>query len=126
MSEVKENRKTNLIAFRVTAEEYAQIERIALANGEEPNNWCRNLIVTETREGFGLTKTERLLYEEIARVRYLVGCGFRMLMSSQEATAAMWKKITDDADYKADIIADDLMSRRKKAAERGQQAAPSS
>ena len=31
MSEVKETKKTKLLAFRVTDEEYAQIERIALA-----------------------------------------------------------------------------------------------
>jgi hypothetical protein len=40
MSEVRETKKTKLIAFRVTDDEYAQIERIALAVGEDPNNWC--------------------------------------------------------------------------------------
>jgi len=69
MSEVKETKKTKLIAFRVTDDEYAQIERIALAVGEDPNNWCRVLTVSAAREGSGLTKTERLIYEEIARMR---------------------------------------------------------
>lgn len=55
MSEVRETKKTKLIAFRVTDEEYAHIERIALALGEDPNNWCRNITVTEAREGSGLT-----------------------------------------------------------------------
>ena len=67
MSEVRETRKNKLIAFRVTDQEYARIERIALALDEDPNNWCRNIINTLGREGFGLTKTERLLYEEIAQ-----------------------------------------------------------
>ncbi len=56
MNEIKENKKTKSIAFRVTNEEYAQIERVALALGEDPNNWCRKLTVTAAREGSGLTK----------------------------------------------------------------------
>ncbi len=113
MSEVRETKKTKNIAFRVTDEEYAQIERIALAMGEDANNWCRNITVAEAREGSGLTKTERLLYEEIARMRYMVGHGFRLLLNSKEATATAWKKITADADQSSGIIADDLLSRRR-------------
>lgn len=113
MAENKEPKKTRSIAFRVTDEEYAQIERIALAMGEDPNVWCRNLIVSEAREGAGLTKTERLLYEEIARARYLVGHGFRLLFDSKETSADAWKKITTDIDQHSQIIADNLLSRRK-------------
>jgi hypothetical protein len=113
MSESRKTGKNKLIAFRVTDDEYAQIERSALARGDDPNNWCRSITTMEAREGYGLTKTERLLYEEIARVRYLVGCGFRILLSSKEVTATMWNKITADADYKTEIIANDLLSRRK-------------
>ncbi len=113
MSEVKETKKAKLIAFRVTDDEYAQIERIALAVGEDPNNWCRNITLAEADGGYGLTKTERLLYEKIARVRYLVGHGFRLLLGSKEVTASVWKKLTADADQSSDIIADDLLSRRK-------------
>lgn len=59
MSEARETKKIKNIAFRVTDEEYVQIERVALSMGEAPNNWCRNITVTEAREGSGLTKTER-------------------------------------------------------------------
>ena len=113
MSENRETKKTRTIAFRVTDEEYAEIERVALAVGEDPNNWSRNMTVTAAREGSGLTKTERLLYEEIARVRYLTGHGFRLLLGTTEATAARWKKLTADVDHSAGIIADHLLSRRR-------------
>lgn len=113
MSENRETKKTRNIAFRVTDEEYAQIEKIALARGEDPNNWCRNITVTEAREGSGLTKTERLLYEEIARVRYLAGHGFRLMLGSREGTAEAWKKITTDVDQRSQMIADNLLSRRQ-------------
>lgn len=115
MNEIKEKKKTKNIAFRVTDEEYAQIERVALALGQDPNNWCRELTVSAAREGSGLTKSERLIYEEIARVRYLVGHGFRMLIGGQDATSEEWKKITADADYHREVIADDLLSRRRKS-----------
>src|SRR5437899_3224439 len=113
MDESKETKKSRNITFRLSTHQYEQVERAALAAGDEPNSWCRKVALIQVTEGFGLTKNDRLLYEEIARVRYLVGCGFRILLSSKEATAAMWKKITADADHKADIIADDLLSRRK-------------
>ncbi|HAF25665.1 MAG TPA: hypothetical protein DCK93_22625 [Blastocatellia bacterium] len=113
MSENRETKKTRNIAFRVTNEEYAEIERVAIAVGEDPNNWCRNITVAEAREGSGLTKTERLLYEEIARMRDMVGHGFRLLLNSKEVTATAWKKITADADQSSGIIADDLLSRRQ-------------
>ncbi len=113
MEESKETKKSKNITFRLTNGQYEQIERAALAVGADPNSWCRKVALIQLTEGFGLTKSDRLIYEEIARVRYLVGCGFRILLSSKEATATMWKKITADADNKADIIADDLLSRRK-------------
>jgi hypothetical protein len=113
MSENRETKKIKNIAFRVTNEEYAEIERVALAVGEDPNNWSRNMTVTAAREGSGLTKTERLIYEEIARVRYLVGNGFRLLLGSDEATAATWRKVTAQADQRSEMIADDLLSRRR-------------
>ncbi len=113
MSSVAATKKNRLIAFRVTDDEYAHIEKSALAHDEDPNTWCRKLVVTETRDGYGLTKTEQLLYEEIARVRYLTGHGFRMTFSSKEATAAAWKKYTADIDQHSEIITADLLSRRK-------------
>jgi len=52
-----------------------------------------------------------LIYEEIARVRLLVGHGFKLLVGSDEAKAATWKK-TAQADQRAEKIADELLARR--------------
>ena len=112
MSESNGTKKNKTIAFRVTDEEYAHIERIALARGEDPNNWVRNVVLSQTNTGRGMTKAQRLIYEELARVRYLAGNGFRLLFGSEPVTAADWKKITADADQSADIIAANLRSRR--------------
>ena len=73
MSSVGGTKKNRLIAFRVTDDEYTHIEKSALAHDEDVNTWCRGLVVTETRDGYGLTKTEQLLYKEIAGVRNQIG-----------------------------------------------------
>ena len=115
MDESKETKKSKNITFRLTIDQYDQVENAALAAGEDPNSWCRKAALVQLTEGFGLTKNDRLIYEEIARVRYLVGHGFRMLIGGQDATAEMWKKMTADADYHREVIADDLLSRRQKS-----------
>lgn len=113
MDESKETKKSRNITFRLTNKQYEQVENAALAAGEDPNSWCRKVALIHLTEGFGLTKNDRLLYEEIARVRYLVGCGFRILLASQETTAANWRTITAQADQRAGQIADGLLSRRR-------------
>ena len=110
---MSETKRTKNIAFRLTDDEYDQVERYALAAGEDANTWCRRVALMQTTEGFGLTKNDRLLYEEIARARYLVGHGFRLLFASKETAADAWKKVTSDIDQHSEIIADDLLSRRK-------------
>ncbi len=114
MSESKDAKKIKTIAFRLTDEEYARAESAAIAAGDEtPSSWCRTLVLQQANSGYRLTKNQRLIYEEIARVRYLVSHGFRMLFGSEPITAAKWKKITADADQSSEIIAADLLSRRK-------------
>src|SRR5438067_2261290 len=105
-------RKTRTIAFRVTDEEYKRIEDAAAATGEDPNEWCRNLSLALSGRGDGLSRNERLLYEELARLRYLVGHGFRML-AGEELSVEAWEKTTNAADQKGAQIADTLLARRK-------------
>ena len=114
MSESKEAKKIKTIAFRLTVEEYALAESAAIAAGDEsPSSWCRTLVLQQAIPEYRMTKNQRLLYEEIARARYLVGNGFRMLFGSEPITAATWKKITADADQSSGIITKELLSRRQ-------------
>ena len=114
MSESNGTKKNKTIAFRLTEEEYALAESAATAAGDEsPSSWCRTLVLQQAIPGYRMTKNQRLLYEEIARARYLVGNGFRMLFGSEPITAATWKKITADADQSSGIITKELLSRRR-------------
>src|SRR6184192_3030791 len=112
MKETKEIKKSRNITFRLTDDEYSQIEKAAAASGDDPNTWCRRLALTQLSEGTTFTKNERLIYQEIALLRFLIGHGFKLLFSRNEATAATWKKLTVQADTRANEIMDEVLSRR--------------
>ena len=109
---MSETKRTKNIAFRLTDEEYFQVERAATATGDDPNTWCRKLALTQSSEGHTFTKNERLIYQEIALLRFLVGHGFKLLFGRNEVTAETWKKLTAQADQKSDRIVAELLSRR--------------
>jgi hypothetical protein len=113
MKETKETKKTRNITFRLTEEEYAQVEKAGLSSGDDPNNWCRKAAIGQSNEGHTFTKNERLLYQEIALLRFLVGHGFKLLLGGNEATAQTWKKLTAQADQRSERIVDELLSRRR-------------
>jgi uncharacterized protein (DUF1778 family) len=111
--EMSEAKRTRSVSFRLTDEEYREIEKAAIAASDELNNWCRQLAVTAAREGPLFGKTGRLIYTELAVLRFLIGNGLRILFSRNEGEAAAWTKYTAQADQKADEIAAELLSRRK-------------
>jgi hypothetical protein len=111
MSDAK---RIRTVTFRLTDEEYGEIEKAALASGDEPNNWCRQLALSSAREGPLFGTTGRLIYTELAVLRFLIGNGLRILFSRNDGEAAAWTKYTTQADQKADEIVAELLSRRKK------------
>lgn len=112
MKESKDIKRTRNVSFRLTDEEFAKIETAAAATGDDPNNWCRKAALNELSEGNTFTKNERLLYQEIALLRFLIGHGFKQLFSQSESTAANWKKLTAQADEHSAEIMQELLSRR--------------
>jgi len=110
---MSETKRTKNIAFRLTDEEYNQIEKAATASGDDPNTWCRKLALAESGEGNAFTQNERLIYREIALLRFLLGHGLKLLFSRNEATAATWKKLTAQADQRSEEIVNELLSRKR-------------
>jgi uncharacterized protein (DUF1778 family) len=111
--EMSETKRTKNIAFRVTDEDYARIEKAATATGDDPNNWCRKAAVGQLSESHTFTTNERLIYQEIALLRFLLGHGFKLLFSRNETTAATWKKLTAQADQRSEEIVTEVLSRRQ-------------
>ena len=112
-AKMSETKRTRNISFRLTDEDYKQIENIAEASGEDPNTWCRKTALEHSQEGHTFTKNERLIYQEIALLRFLIGHGFKLLFSKSETTAATWKTLTAQADQQSEKIVEELLSRRK-------------
>ena len=110
---MSETKRTKNIAFRLTDDEYAQIEKAATATGDDPNTWCRKLALTQSSEGHSFTENERLIYREIALLRFLLGHGFKLAFGRNEDTAATWKKLTAQADQRSEEIVNELLSRQR-------------
>src|SRR5262245_42268267 len=110
---MSETKRTKNIAFRLTDGEYKQIENAAEASGEDANTWCRKTALAHSHDGQAFTKNERLIYQEIALLRFLIGHGFKLLFSRDQITEAAWKKLTAQADQKSERIVDELLSRRR-------------
>lgn len=107
-----ETKRTRNIAFRLTDEEYGQVEKAAMASGDDPNTWCRKLALAQSNETHSFTKNEHLIYKEIALLRFLVGHGFKLAFGRNETAAASWKKLTLQADQRSDEIVNEVLSRR--------------
>jgi len=110
---MSETKRTRNIAFRLTDEEYGRIEKAAEASGDDPNTWCRKLALAQSSEGHTFTKNERLIYQEIALLRFLIGHGFKLLFSRNETSAATWKQLTIQADQRSEEIVNEVLSRRR-------------
>lgn len=106
-------KKSQYISFRVTDEELKAIEGVAAATGEKTRDWCRQVVLEKAGRERAMTKGERLLYEELSRVRYLVGHGFRLLLEGEGETAHAWEDARAMADHKAKEIADQLLARSR-------------
>ncbi len=109
----KKTVRTRNVAFRVTSEEYEQVEKLATEAELDPNTWCHKVLVAALQEGSSLARNERILYGEIARLRFLVGHGFKLMLGGDQPTAPAWNKILAQVEERGDEIAAGLLARRK-------------
>ena len=110
ISEYKKENRTHTIGFRMTEDEYKRAEEWAAAEGTSVNDWCRKAVEERLREARGMSPETRLLYEEVARVRYIAGHCFRLLASG-ELDEEAWEQVRAIADARGAEIADDLLRR---------------
>src|SRR5262245_24567521 len=108
-----ETEKERFISFRVTEDEYKEIENIALISGNKPNEWCRKLVLWEAANGTPLVGSDRLIYEEIARVRFLLGSGFDLLAAGK-LNQGEWLQLLGRADKNPAALADTLLKLRER------------
>lgn len=73
MAKKKENQRRAVVAFRLTLDEYRAGVRKAEAAGMEFNEWAREVVVGEIGNASPLTPNERIAFEELVRLRFLLG-----------------------------------------------------
>ena len=99
------------ISFRANAEEYKRIEETARKRGDRPNEWSRKHVVSESGKDIAMTWTERLIYEEIGRMSYLIGHGFGLLATGQ-LTNEKWKQVVRESKDQAAATAQKSLDQR--------------
>ena|SRR5688572_3441663 len=98
-------RYPHTIGFRVTDETWFAIQQAISETDLTPHDWCRMVVLDSLNRGFGLTKKERIFFQQSAAVRYLVANGFQLL-ADDRLTTEEWKKLRLLSKEKIDIIAD--------------------
>jgi len=88
---MKRSKMTRVISFRVTEEDWLEIERAANESGETPNEWCRMTTLETLRMLVGLTPNQRVLFAQMARVGFLVENGFELL-ADDTLESEEWKQ----------------------------------
>jgi len=115
---VKPPLRTKSIGFKVSEEEYAQLETAAQASGRTLGEWCREVVLASGQEtkptGLGGAEAQALMAELVALRAILLNVLFK-LANGEKPTAEEMQRLIDRAD------ADKL----KKARERLAQAAES-
>jgi hypothetical protein len=110
---MKRAEETRVVSFRVPESQWQRFAGMADAAGaENVNEWCRNVALERLAADDSMTRNERLIYEELARVRYLVGYGFGLLADNQ-LTPQEWETKRQNADQSGAEIAQVLRDRQR-------------
>ena len=100
---------TRVISFRITEEDWLEIERAAADCGDKPHDWCRTIALETARMPFGLTPNRRVLFAQIARSGFLVENGFQLL-ASDTLESEHWKRYRAYAKANLDVITNQALT----------------
>jgi hypothetical protein len=84
--------KERTISFRITEEEWSDIEKRAATSRESPHQWARSALLEKLIRNDELTRADRFLFHHLVRAQYLITQGFQML-ADQSLTSEDWKKL---------------------------------
>ena len=80
------------ISYRLSDEDYLRIEQEVKETTSTPNDWCREAALERLNRGLGLSKSQRILFDQVVRAQYLIGLGLQLLADSK-LTSDEWKKV---------------------------------
>ncbi len=106
-------KKLKTISYRISQELWMKIEREAAKTGETPHQWGRSAALEKLNDEHGLSRNERILFEQFARSQYLVTQGFQLL-ADDNLTNEEWKKFRAIANERTSEIADTALAMHAK------------
>ena len=68
------------------------MEQEVKETGFTMNDWCREAALERLNAGFGLSKSQRILFDQLVRSQYLIGLGLQLL-ADNKLTSDEWKKV---------------------------------
>lgn len=101
--------KERTISYRITEEEWNEIEKRAATERESPHQWARAALFEKLRRNDELTRGDRFLFLHLVRAQYLITQGFQMLAESR-LTSEDWKKLRIDAKHKVSELAESALA----------------
>ena len=101
----KNVRYPHTIGFRITDETWFAIQREICDSDLTPHDWCRKVVLETLIRECGMTKNERILFEQTVAIRYLIANAFQLLAGDKLNTEE-WKKLRILSKEKIDIIAE--------------------
>ena len=104
-----------IISFRLSDKDYLAIEQEVKETTATPNDWCREAVLEKLNRRLGLSKSQRILFDQIVRSQYLIGLGLQLL-ADNKLTSDEWKKVRTYARENLEPIGskavDDLLSKK--------------
>ena len=97
--------KERTISFRITEEEWRDIEKRAATVRESPHQWARSALLEKLHCNDDLTSGDRFLFHHIVRAQYLLTYGFQML-ADDSLTTEDWNKLCVNAKPKVSEVAE--------------------
>ena len=101
--------KERTISFRITEEEWRDIEKRAATVRESPHQWARSAMLEKLHSNDELTSGDRFLFHHIVRAQYLLTYGFQML-ADNSLTSEDWKKLRIEAKHKVSELAESALA----------------
>ena len=97
--------KERTISYRITEEEWNEIEKRAAMQRESPHQWARSALLEKLHGTDELTRGDRFLFHHLVRAQYLITYGFQML-ADDSLTSEDWKKLCVNAKPKVSEVAE--------------------
>src|ERR1043165_2259238 len=101
--------KERTISYRVTEEDWNEIEKRAATVQESPPQWARSAMFDELRRNDELTRGHRFLFLHLVRAQYLITQGFQKL-ADNSLTSEAWKKLRIEAKHKVSELAESALA----------------